>query len=316
MDIAGAQGTPFQIAKLVEQKKGLMAGAAEVAIVRHSHLVAACRADVPVYAENDHLRQVNLALSLVSALRWAQSGASDRDEQALRCSNENMERTMKRKQGFVMTTILGGVVFLVPVIILVAIIGKALEIMTKVAAPLDAVIPIDNFAGVATVNILAIILILVVCLFAGLAAKSINAGKVVGYLETNLLSQIPGYSVVKGMATSIAGAEQESGMKTVFVSFDDYSQVAFEIERTAGGDVVLFLPGAPNAWSGTICVATADRVQPADASMTNVMRTMRDFGKGHASFLGDIRAIGSDLSASAVSPLSASADSLQGPDNA
>jgi uncharacterized membrane protein len=207
-------------------------------------------------------------------------------------SNEKMEGKMKRKKGFFMTTILGGVVFLVPVVIIIVIIGKALEIMTKVAAPLDAFIPIDDFAGLATVNILAFLLILLVCFIAGLAARSMNSGKIIGYLETNLLSHIPGYSVIKGLATSVAGAEQEGGMKTVFVSFDDYSQVAFEIERTAGGDVVLFLPGAPNAWSGTICVATADRVRPSDASMTNVMRTMRDFGKGHAAFLGDIRAIG------------------------
>jgi uncharacterized membrane protein len=178
------------------------------------------------------------------------------------------------------------------VIILLAIVGKALEIMIAVAKPLEAIIPFDRFAGVAVINLLASLLILAVCFFAGLAAKSINAGKVVKYLEANLLSQIPGYSVIKGLATSVAGAEQDGGMKTVLVSFDDYSQIAFEIERIDGGGVVLFLPGAPNAWSGTICVVTDDRVQPADASMTTVMRTMRDFGKGHAAFLGDARPAG------------------------
>ena len=34
VNVAGAQGTPFQISKLVEQEKGMVAGAAEVTIVR------------------------------------------------------------------------------------------------------------------------------------------------------------------------------------------------------------------------------------------------------------------------------------------
>ena len=56
MNIAGTQGTPFQITELVEQEKGMVAGAAEVTIVRRSLLFAMGRADAAVHVEDDHLR--------------------------------------------------------------------------------------------------------------------------------------------------------------------------------------------------------------------------------------------------------------------
>jgi uncharacterized membrane protein len=43
---------------------------------------------------------------------------------------------MKGRFRFLKTTVIGGLVFLVPIIIIVAIIGKAFEIMKKVADPL------------------------------------------------------------------------------------------------------------------------------------------------------------------------------------
>ena len=60
VDIARAKGTPFQIAKLVEQEKGMIAGAAEVTIVRRSLLFAMGRTDATVHVENDHLRRATV----------------------------------------------------------------------------------------------------------------------------------------------------------------------------------------------------------------------------------------------------------------
>ncbi len=45
VDVAGTQGTPFQIAELVEQEQGMVASAAEVSVVGRSFLVAMGRAD-------------------------------------------------------------------------------------------------------------------------------------------------------------------------------------------------------------------------------------------------------------------------------
>jgi len=60
VNVAGTQGTPFQIAELVEQKQGMIAGASEVTVVGRSFLVAMGRADAAVHVENDLLRRATV----------------------------------------------------------------------------------------------------------------------------------------------------------------------------------------------------------------------------------------------------------------
>jgi hypothetical protein len=57
MDVAGAQATSLQVAELVEQKQGMVAGAAEVAVVGRALLVAIGRADARIQVENHLLRR-------------------------------------------------------------------------------------------------------------------------------------------------------------------------------------------------------------------------------------------------------------------
>ena len=60
MDVAGAQGAPFQIAELVEQEKGMITGAAEVSVVGGSFLPAMGRADAAVHVEDDPRRRATV----------------------------------------------------------------------------------------------------------------------------------------------------------------------------------------------------------------------------------------------------------------
>lgn len=192
---------------------------------------------------------------------------------------------MKGQFGFLKTTIIGGIVFLIPLIIIVAIIGKAFAIMEKVADPLSSMVPIDSVGGITIVNLIALSLILLVCFLAGLAARTVPAGKLVHFLESHILSHIPAYAFIKGMTASIAGAEDGTGMTAVLARLDEYSQVAFEIERVEGGNVIVYLPGAPNPWSGTVCVMTEDRIQPIDTTMMSAVQNIRHLGRGSGEFL-------------------------------
>ncbi len=192
---------------------------------------------------------------------------------------------MKGRFRFLKTTVIGGIIFLVPLIIIVAIIGKALEIMKKVAEPLSALIPIDSVGDIAIVNVIALALIVLVCFLAGLAARTVSAGKLVHILETRILSHIPAYAFIKGMTASVAGAEDGKGMTAVLARLDDYSQIAFEIERVEGGNVIVYLPGAPNPWSGSVCIMTEDRIQPVDATMMSAVQNIRHLGRGSGELL-------------------------------
>jgi len=78
--------------------------------------------------------------------------------------------SMTKRAGFVFTIVLGGVLFLFPLVILTALLKRAYQMMMVVAKPIDAFIPMDSVGDIALVNILAAIAILAASFGTGLAA--------------------------------------------------------------------------------------------------------------------------------------------------
>ena len=181
---------------------------------------------------------------------------------------------------FIKTTVFGGVVFLVPVVILVILIGKAMAFSQKIAAPIAEYLPFGPVANLVLVDVLGLALIILICFFGGLAAKSQRVANWVTSIEETFLSKIPVYSVIKGTVSNTLQLDEMEGMKPVIAHFDDCSQVGYEVERSPGGKVTVFLPGAPDAFSGSVNYFTEDRVTPVDANLLSAVKVMKGFGKG------------------------------------
>ena len=73
---------------------------------------------------------------------------------------------------FITTTVIGGLLFLVPVVFLVFILSKAFGFMKVVAEPMADFIPIDSVGGVALANLIAFLAVILVCFLAGLVARN------------------------------------------------------------------------------------------------------------------------------------------------
>jgi len=181
---------------------------------------------------------------------------------------------------FLKTTVIGGMVFLVPIVILIMILGKAHAIMMRVAAPLADWIPLEAVGGVALADLLAVVVVLALCFIAGLIARSRGAARIIDSLESKFLSSIPGYAFIKGMLGSILGAEGDGKLDPVLLRLDDAWQVAFEVERCQDGRVVVYVPGAPEPWSGAVLLVDAERVERLDINMSTAIKNIRALGHG------------------------------------
>jgi uncharacterized membrane protein len=197
---------------------------------------------------------------------------------------------MNVKRNFLVTMILGGVIFLLPLVFITFVLGKAFQVMKVVAKPLDALIPLETVGSVALVNIIAIIAIVLSCFFAGLLARSAWGGWLSGAADEKLQILVPGYSVIRDKVRSATGGnEQQDTLQPVLVQFDDYAQIAFEIERAPDGLVTIFLPGAPDPWAGASVFVTPDRVSPIDTDVFAAVKTLKKMGRGSTAVVGDIR---------------------------
>ncbi len=180
---------------------------------------------------------------------------------------------------FIKTSLLGGLVFLTPIVILIFVLGKAYKIMLMVAKPLAKIVPVESIMGVAAVNIIAGLIILIICFLAGMFAKSAMGKGVFNFLDDKLTALFPGYSYLKSAAESIKGeSEHGKSLKPVLVAFDDHILVAFKVEQTVGDMVVVYIPGSPDPRAGSVVMVEEDRVSPVDQDFLSVLNSLKRFG--------------------------------------
>jgi uncharacterized membrane protein len=190
--------------------------------------------------------------------------------------------------GFFKTTILGGILFLVPIVVFVVVLAKALQLAHKIASPIAASLPLHSIGSFALVEIIALVIVVLGCFIAGLAAKTPTARKLVHLLESNVLENIPAYALMKAKSGSILDPEDARDMKPVLVQFDDSWQIGYEIDQVGVDKSLIYVPGAPDAWSGTVCVVTMDRLQPLAMNIKEVSVLMKRLGKGAPTALGEL----------------------------
>ena len=191
------------------------------------------------------------------------------------------------------TTILGGVLFLIPVGVVVVVLAKVVQIMGTVAEPLGRFIPIERVGGIAVANLIVIVALVLICLVAGIVAKGDRAKRLVERLEATLVNMIPGYTFIKGMVDSVAQSDHLSeNFIPVIATFDDNAQVAFEVDRK-DDYVVVYLPGAPNPWSGSVIYMKEERVKKLDVPVTEAIKGIQTLGTNaakHGETIPDVQA--------------------------
>ena len=194
---------------------------------------------------------------------------------------------MKAIASLAKTTAIGGLVFLLPLVLLVVVFGKAFKIIKTVSMPVANLISAEKFAGYAVADLLALTMLLVVTLLAGIVARSPVFDRFYKKIDAVILQVFPGYSWIKGMTGSLSDSEAEQSLKSVAVIQDDTGQIGYEVERLADGWVAVFLPGAPNTRSGSVAYFTDDRIVPLDTNFAGIANCLKTLGSGSSKIIPD-----------------------------
>src|SRR5688572_18057039 len=95
------------------------------------------------------------------------------------------------QRGSVLKTILGGILFLLPIVVIVILIGKALGFARRLSEPLVQAAGVNSVAGVAMGTIVSIAFLVIVAFAAGLLARTRLGQSAFSKLEDSVLSLIP-----------------------------------------------------------------------------------------------------------------------------
>lgn len=192
---------------------------------------------------------------------------------------------MKSILQFVRATLTGGILFLLPLVLLMGILNKAHEIFLKISKPLAERLP-NIIGGFDLHNLIAILILVTVCFICGLLFRHKLTKRWIGNLEENLLSYLPGYTLLKSIVAGAVGEEIEHGLSTVMLYNQDEEAwvIGFLVEE-GDGLCTVFIPEAPRHDSGEVKIVPAANVKKVKVSSYKAAKSLKSYGKGAIQWL-------------------------------
>jgi len=192
---------------------------------------------------------------------------------------------MKSILKIIKATFLGGILFLAPLVVLLVILEKGYGIIQKVTLPLVNNLPRVHVLGIALQEIVGTLILILICFIAGLLARTSGAKKLIHKLENGILSFVPGYSFIKNMNENIMGFESNENLKVILVPTDAGWQFAFLIEEIDETKFTVFIPDAPNPWSGSVCFVDKESIKEVNMTQKEALACIRKLGYGSKELL-------------------------------
>jgi len=183
---------------------------------------------------------------------------------------------------FVRKTVVGGLLFLVPVTILAIVIGRMFSTLEPITEQFAGEVLGPDALGPIARLLTVLICLIAISFGAGLLASTIVGQKVMEFLEASLLNRVPGYAMVKNMAVesaaNLARIESSSQVKAVYVKSGEGWQLGFVTDKVNQDLYAVFLPDAPTPTSGQLLYLSADNMVESGMSIADAMKALSQLG--------------------------------------
>jgi uncharacterized membrane protein len=183
---------------------------------------------------------------------------------------------MKRLGNFVVTSLVGGLLVLVPLYLAVLLLLKAAASLVKFVAPFAKLLP----EWLPADNILSLLLVLLVAFLVGASLRT-RAGRATRErVEKSLFERIPGYALFRSLTNQLAGQGRETAWKPALVEIEEALVPGFIIEEHPDGRFTVFVPSVPTPLAGAVYVLTPERVHVLDVPFTQAIKPISRWGSG------------------------------------
>jgi uncharacterized membrane protein len=183
---------------------------------------------------------------------------------------------MKRLGNFVVTSLMAGLLVLVPLYLAVLLLLKAAASLVKFVAPFTKLLP----EWLPADNILSLLLVLLVAFLIGAALRT-RPGRVTRErVEKSLFERIPGYALFRSLTSQLAGQDRETAWKPALVEIEEALVPGFIIEEHADGRFTVFVPSVPTPLAGAVYVLTPERVHVLEVPFTQAIKPVSRWGSG------------------------------------
>ncbi len=183
---------------------------------------------------------------------------------------------MKGLAEFTKTTLVGGVLIILPIYVSILLLVKTVAALVALIAPVTAQLP----AGLQFRQVIAMLLVVLVCFLAELLVRTGPGLRAKNAVERNLLERIPGYALVRGLASRVAGRQEDETFAVALVEIEEALVPAFIVEEHADGAYTVFVPSVPTPAAGAIYILPRERVHLVDMPFAKAASVITKWGAG------------------------------------
>jgi uncharacterized membrane protein len=180
--------------------------------------------------------------------------------------------------------IVQGVFFLVPVALTGLLFGKLFSLLQAVLHPLLRPMEDITIIGFALKELIAMLVLLIICFLIGLLASTKPAKDFISRIERSILKLVPGYDFIKSLGSSFTGVK-EKNTEIVLVKVTKAWQLAFLIEQVDENLYAVFIPAVPSMWSGELYYINRERIKETSITKKQAMNCIRQLGFGSAEIM-------------------------------
>lgn len=188
---------------------------------------------------------------------------------------------MKPARSFLASTLVSGLITVIPVYLALLLLIKAMGSVLGLVRPIARLFP-EWFPAE---NVLALILLLVVCFLVGAAVRTAAGRAARERLERSLFSRLPGFALLRSLTQQLTGRGDEKVWKPALVEIEDALVPGFIIEEIEDGRLTVFVPSVPTPLAGAVYVLDRQRVHLLDVPFTQAVSTISRWGAGSSELI-------------------------------
>jgi uncharacterized membrane protein len=192
---------------------------------------------------------------------------------------------MRYAREFVTSTLVGGLLIVVPVYLAVLLLLKGMKSAAGLVRPIAALLP----DSIPAEGFFSLLLVLVICFFVGVAVRTRTGRAAREKVEVALFGRLPGYGLIRSLTQRLAGESTENAWTPALIEIEDALVPGFVIEVLADGRFTVFVPSVPTPLAGAVYVLGPERVHVVDVPFTQAIRSVSRWGAGMGELVAAIR---------------------------
>ena len=192
---------------------------------------------------------------------------------------------MRYAREFVTSTLVGGLLIVVPVYLAVLLLLKGMKSVAGLVRPIAALLP----DWIPAEGFFSLLLVLTICFLVGVAVRTRSGRAVRERMEVAFFERLPGYGLLRSLTQRLSGDSDESAWMPALVEIEEALVPAFIIETLDDGRFTVFVPSVPTPLAGAVYILRPERVHILDVPFTQAIRSISRWGSGSRDLVAAIR---------------------------